>query len=35
MWLNHYRNAGDSEPVAHDLARRTCRALYPEVSRAL
>lgn len=35
LWLNHYRNEGEPDAVAHDLARRTCRALYPEVSRGL
>ncbi len=30
LWLAHYRNECWSEADAHDLARLTCRALYPE-----
>lgn len=35
LWLWHYLDAGDPYEAAHTLARRTCRALYPEVSRGL
>jgi hypothetical protein len=35
LWLRHYQAEGRPDGEAHALARRSCRAHYPEVSRAL